>query len=96
MQGLVEGKWLNRLLGVREWRPATLGNNLLAKGPGIATTIGAIEAEAAGAGEVCVSYHWPKAEREETRMQMSFLSDLLRSARAKHPGPREGRSAVSP
>ncbi len=40
MQGMLEGKWLNRLLGTRAWQPASIGNNLLAAGPGIATTVG--------------------------------------------------------
>jgi hypothetical protein len=42
VQGLLEGKWLNRLLGTRAWRPASIGNNLLAAGPGIRTTLGAL------------------------------------------------------
>jgi hypothetical protein len=42
VQGLLEGKWLNRLLGTHAWRPASIGNNLLAAGPGIRTTVGAL------------------------------------------------------
>src|SRR5579864_6454949 len=30
LQGLIEGKWINRLGGSLEWRPASIGNNLLA------------------------------------------------------------------
>jgi hypothetical protein len=39
VQGMLEGKWLNRLLDTRAWRPASIGNNLLAAGPGIRTTV---------------------------------------------------------
>ena len=52
LQGLIEGKWMNRLLGTREWQPASIGNNVLAEGPGISTTVGALEREAAGATRV--------------------------------------------
>src|SRR5258708_20911361 len=48
LQGLIEGKWLNRLSRTLEWRPASIGNNLLAEGAGIVTTLGAIEAGAQG------------------------------------------------
>ncbi len=44
LRGLIEGKWMNRLLETREWLPASLGNNVVAGGPGILTTVGAIEA----------------------------------------------------
>jgi hypothetical protein len=47
VQGLLEGKWLNRLLGTRAWQPASIGNNLLAEGPGIRTTVGGL-ADTAG------------------------------------------------
>ncbi len=43
LQGLAEGKWLNRLIGTRAWQPASLGNNLLAAGSGIRTSLGALE-----------------------------------------------------
>jgi hypothetical protein len=43
VQGLAEGKWLNRLLGTRAWQPASIGNNLIAAGPGIRTSLGALE-----------------------------------------------------
>ena len=48
LQGLIEGKWMNRLLGTRAWRPASIANNVLAAGPGIRTTLGALESGAAG------------------------------------------------
>lgn len=31
MQGMIEGKWLNRLGQDLAWKPASLGNNLLAR-----------------------------------------------------------------
>ena len=34
MQGMIEGKWLNRIGEDLAWKPASLGNNLLAQGPG--------------------------------------------------------------
>ena len=34
LQGLIEGKWMNRLLGTHAWQPASIGNNVLAVGPG--------------------------------------------------------------
>ena len=43
MHGLGEGKWLNRLLGTRAWQPASIGNNVLTEGPGIRTSLGALE-----------------------------------------------------
>jgi hypothetical protein len=53
VQGIVEGKWLNRLLETRAWQPASIGNNLLAAGPGITTTVGGL---AATDGHVRVSF----------------------------------------
>lgn len=43
VQGMIEGKWMNRLLGTTAWRPASLGNNLIAEGPGLATSVGALD-----------------------------------------------------
>ena len=43
MQGMIEGKWLNRIGGDLAWKPASLGNNLLAQGPGIAGTLARLE-----------------------------------------------------
>jgi len=48
LQGLIEGKWMNRLLGTHAWRPASIANNVLAAGAGIHTTLGALETGAAG------------------------------------------------
>jgi hypothetical protein len=43
VQGMIEGKWMNRLLGTTAWRPASMGNSLIAAGPGMATSVGALE-----------------------------------------------------
>jgi hypothetical protein len=43
LQGMIEGKWMNRLLGTTAWRPASMGNSLIAAGPGLATSVGALE-----------------------------------------------------
>jgi hypothetical protein len=67
VQGLLEGKWLNRLLGTRSWQAASIGNNLLAKGPGIRTTVGALP-ETAG----WVRVRFPGGEH------LSSLADLRR------------------
>ncbi|MCL4545164.1 MAG: hypothetical protein M1118_11305 [Chloroflexi bacterium] len=74
LQGLIEGKWLNRLLGTWAWRPASVGNNLLADGPGIRTTLGAIEA--GEIGEVLVTYRHRQNGQDRTREQRTTLADL--------------------
>jgi hypothetical protein len=74
LQGCIEGKWLNRLLGTRAWAPATLGNNLLAHGPGIVTTIGGIEDGAQGSIEI--SYQCKRGGRDAVQVQRSILADL--------------------
>lgn len=43
VQGMIEGKWMNRLLGTTAWRPASLGNNLIASGPGLPMSVGALD-----------------------------------------------------
>jgi hypothetical protein len=43
VQGMIEGKWMNRLLGTTAWRPASMGNSLIATGPGLAMTVGALD-----------------------------------------------------
>src|SRR5579864_8467511 len=53
LQGLIEGKWMNRLLDTRAWQPASFGNNVLAAGPGIETTLSAL---AESAGEARIAY----------------------------------------
>jgi hypothetical protein len=79
LQGLIEGKWPNRMLAqLGRWRVGSLGNNLLAEGPGIPTSIGAIEG-AGVRGEVEVAYRYPRggpAGPEQTRVQRTTLADL--------------------
>jgi hypothetical protein len=43
LQGFLEGKWMNRLLGTHAWKPASMANNVLAVGPGIETTLDELE-----------------------------------------------------
>jgi hypothetical protein len=71
LQGLIEGKWMNRLAGTKRWQPASLGNNLLADGPGIATTLGALEQSAVGTVEI--DY---ESESAGPRRHVSTLADL--------------------
>src|SRR3954466_3830803 len=52
LQGLIEGKWMNRLLGTNAWQPASIGNNVLAAGPGIRTTLGALEDDLGGEARI--------------------------------------------
>ena len=74
LQGLIEGKWLNRFLGHLDvWQPASLGNNLLAAGPGILTTLGALEDGAAGEVEVVYTC---ERNGQQTRTQRTTLADL--------------------
>ncbi|HEY7149026.1 MAG TPA: hypothetical protein VH420_06235 [Gaiellaceae bacterium] len=70
LQGLIEGKWMNRLLGTKAWRPASIANNVLASGPGISTSLGAL---ASGAGETRLSYHLPDGRTQE---HVTTLGDL--------------------
>lgn len=88
LQGLIEGKWMNRLLGTREWQPASLGNNVLGKGPGISTTVGLLERGAAGATRV--RYELERGGRQtyttsvaDLRGQnvLALLRDVLRVCR---------------
>lgn len=71
LQGFVEGKWMNRLLGTGAWQPASLGNNLIAAGPGIATTLGALDGGLAV--EARIDY---RSVRAGPRMHMTRGSDL--------------------
>lgn len=74
LQGLIEGKWLNRFLGHLDvWQPASVGNNLLAAGPGILTTLGALDDGAAG--EVGIVYTCER-NGQQARTQRTTLADL--------------------
>ena len=66
LQGLIEGKWFNRLLDTEAWQPASLGNNLIAAGPGISTTVGELERGARGSTRVTYRYERDGAERTQT------------------------------
>jgi hypothetical protein len=55
MQGMIDGKWLNRFDEDLAWKSASLGNNLLARGPGIPGTLGSLE-DGAMRGEIRVQY----------------------------------------
>jgi hypothetical protein len=52
LQGFIEGKWMNRLLGTQAWQPASLGNNVIATGAGIRTTLGALEGDLTAAARI--------------------------------------------
>ena len=74
LQGLIEGKWLNRFLGHLDvWQPASLGNNLLAAGPGVLTTLGALDDGAAGEVEIVYTC---ERNGQQTRTQRTTLADL--------------------
>jgi hypothetical protein len=55
MQGMIEGKWLNRVGEDLAFKPASLGNNLLAQGPGISGTLASLE-DGRMQGEIRVQY----------------------------------------
>jgi hypothetical protein len=71
MQGLIEGKWLNRFDQDLAWKPASLGNNLLARGPGIPGTLASLE-NGGMRGEIRVQY----AGRAGRLTYSAALSDL--------------------
>ncbi len=71
LQGMIEGKWMNRLLGTRAWQPASLGNNVIAEGPGIETTLGALETDELGA--IRVTYRDGRGDR---RTHTTAAADL--------------------
>src|SRR5205823_2178400 len=70
LQGLIEGKWFNRLLGTRAWQPASLGNNVIGAGPGIGTTLAALEGDLAG--EARLDY---ESEHAGQRSHVTRVSD---------------------
>jgi hypothetical protein len=71
VQGMIEGKWPNRLLGTAAWRPASLGNNLVASGPGFVTSVGALDWGEGGAARI--EYRTADGSR---RTQETRLADL--------------------
>ena len=81
MHGLGEGKWLNRLIGTHAWQPASIGNNVLTEGPGIPTSLGALEL--GRAGTVRLSYERADGGLQEHSSPLEAISgnnvlDLVR------------------
>jgi hypothetical protein len=72
LQGMIEGKWLNRFDENLTWKPASLNNNLLAEGPGIPGTLGDLEA-----GKMEGKIHVEYASRAGRHTQTASVSDLL-------------------
>jgi hypothetical protein len=83
VQGLLEGKWLNRLLGTRAWQAASIGNNLLAEGPGIRTTVGGL---AETAGWVRVTFPGGSHESSLADLRGQNIRGLLSDVLAAEPG----------
>ena len=71
LQGLIEGKWMNRLLGTKAWRPASIANNVLAAGRGIPTTLGALED---ATGETRLTYALGEGRTQE---HVTTIADLV-------------------
>jgi len=71
VQGMIEGKWMNRLLGTTAWRPATIGNNLVAAGPGLATSVGALDWGEGGSMRL-----WYRAADGVLRTHEASVADL--------------------
>jgi hypothetical protein len=71
VQGMIEGKWLNRLVGDLVWKPASIGNNLLAAGAGVTTTLASIEAGDVE-GDVTIVYTC----KAGSRVQAASIGDL--------------------
>ena len=62
LRGFIEGKWMNRLLGTRAWKPASMGNNVIAEGPGIPIALGELETGVTGAA-IRLEYDSPAGAR---------------------------------
>lgn len=71
VQGMIEGKWMNRLLGTTAWRPASMGNSLIAAGPGLATSVGALEWGEGGSMRL-----WYRMADGALRTQQASVADL--------------------
>jgi hypothetical protein len=71
LQGFIEGKWMNRLLDTEAWQPASVGNNVVAAGVGIRTTLGALEGELAA--EAQIEYESERAGRRTLRTRPADL-----------------------
>jgi hypothetical protein len=77
LQGMIEGKWMNRLLGTRAWQPASIGNNVLAVGPGIRTTLGRLDDDLGG--EVRIAYESAHGLREHVTRSADLAGHSLRA-----------------
>ena len=95
MQGMIEGKWLNRISQDLAWKPASLGNNLLARGPGIPGTVASLE-DGGMQGEIRVQYTC-RAGRQAYTAAIGDLrgQNLLGLARAVFGHCREQKVTVA-
>jgi hypothetical protein len=73
VQGMIEGKWLNLLLDTKRWQPASVGNNLIAEGEGISTTLGELPS---CTGRVEVLYEYRRQDLVVVQRYASRLADL--------------------
>jgi hypothetical protein len=94
MQGMIEGKWLNRIGKDMAFKPASLGNNLLAQGPGISGTLASLQ-DGGMQGQIRVQH----TSRAGLQTYSSALDDLrghnlLRLARAVFAHCRQQNVAV--
>lgn len=71
LRGFIEGKWMNRLLDTQAWQPASVGNNVVAAGTGIRTTLGALDGDLTG--EARIEY---QSERAGRRTLLTRPADL--------------------
>ncbi|MDK2972229.1 MAG: hypothetical protein PWP23_1984 [Candidatus Sumerlaeota bacterium] len=79
LQGMIEGKWIAPLAAKGEvaWVPATVGNNLVARGRGIATTLGGIQQGDDGVGRSVVMVNFPMAAGGN-RVHHAYGGDLMK------------------
>jgi hypothetical protein len=71
LQGMIEGKWLNRFGEDLAFKPVSLDNNLLAQGPGISGTLASLE-DGGMQGEIRVQH----TGRAGLQAYASALDDL--------------------
>lgn len=79
LQGMIEGKWIAHLAqeGEVDWAPATIGNNLLARGRGIQTTLGGISHGDDGISRATVMVNFPMASGEN-QVHHAYGADLAK------------------
>lgn len=63
LQGMIQGQWIGPLADAKDvnWADSTIGNNLLARGRGIRTTLGGIAHAADGIGAATAMVNFPMA-----------------------------------